>query len=222
VPFAEDYQAPVAMDEPEIRRVTQAFVDAARRVQSAGGKIIEIHAAHGYLLHSFLSALSNHRTDQYGGSFDNRTRFLREVVSAVRDAWPERFPLWVRISSTDWTEGGWTADDSVALAAQLKPLGVDVIDCSSGGNVAQAKIGIGPGYQVPFAERIRREAGIMTAAVGLITAAEQAEHILRTGQADLVVIARALLRDPYWPLHASRTLGYPMKPPAQYERAFPR
>jgi 2,4-dienoyl-CoA reductase-like NADH-dependent reductase (Old Yellow Enzyme family) len=189
-------------------------------VLAAGGKIVEIHSAHGYLLHEFLSPLSNHRDDEYGGSFENRTRFVREVVDAVRTVWPERLPLWVRISATDWSDGGWTIEDSVALAAQLGDRGVDLIDCSSGGNVAQAKIPLGPGYQVPFAERIRRETGIMTGAVGLITEPAQAEEIVREGRADLVFLARQLLRDPYWPLHAAQALGDPPPVPEQYLRAF--
>jgi 2,4-dienoyl-CoA reductase-like NADH-dependent reductase (Old Yellow Enzyme family) len=197
-----------------------AFAAGARRVLEAGGKIVEIHAAHGYLLHAFLSPLSNHRDDEYGGSFDNRTRIVREVVDAIRAVWPERYPLWMRISATDWTEGGWTIEDSVALAAQIKDHGVDLIDCSSGGNVPVAKIPLGPGYQVPFAERIRRETGVMTGAVGLITEPEQAEAILRHGRADVVLLARQMLRDPYWPLHAAKALGDPVTPPIQYLRAF--
>jgi 2,4-dienoyl-CoA reductase-like NADH-dependent reductase (Old Yellow Enzyme family) len=181
--------------------------------------LIELHAAHGYLLHSFLSPISNHRTDQYGGSFTNRTRIVCEVVTAVRQVWPERYPLWVRISATDWTEGGWTVHDSVALAKMLKPLGVDLFDCSSGGNVSGVKIPVGPGYQTAFAEQIRREAGVLTAAVGAITDPAQADHIVRSGQADVVVLARQFLRDPYWPLIAARALGQEIKWPLQYERA---
>ncbi len=169
--------------------------------------MIEIHAAHGYLLHEFLSPLSNRRTDQYGGSFDNRARALREVTSAVRNAWPERYPLAVRISATDWVEGGWDVEQSIALARELKQLGVDLIDCSSGGAVPRAKIPLGPGYQVPFAERIRRDADIATAAVGMITEPRQANGIIESGQADMVFLARELLRDPYWPLHAASQLG---------------
>ena len=207
IPFRDEWQTPRAMSLDDITDVRSAFADAARRLLAAGGKVAEIHAAHGYLLHEFLSPLSNHRDDRYGGSFDNRTRFVREVVDAVRAVWPERLPLFVRISATDWTDGGWTIEDSVALAAQLKDRGVDLIDCSSGGNVAQAAIPVGPGYQVPFAERIRRETGIMTGAVGMITEAQQAEAILVQGQADVVIMARQLLRDPYWPLHAAGALG---------------
>jgi 2,4-dienoyl-CoA reductase-like NADH-dependent reductase (Old Yellow Enzyme family) len=220
LPFRDGWQTPRAMSEAEIAAVVDAFADAARRLLAAGGKVAEIHAAHGYLLHEFLSPLTNHRQDRYGGSFDNRTRIVREVVGAVRAAWPERLPLLVRISATDWVDGGWTIEDSVALVAQLKDRGVDMIDCSSGGNVARASIPVGPGYQVPFAERIRKETGIMTGAVGLITEAVQAETILAQGQADAIVMARELLRDPYFPLHAARTLGAPVNPPVQYLRAF--
>jgi 2,4-dienoyl-CoA reductase-like NADH-dependent reductase (Old Yellow Enzyme family) len=220
IPFREGWQVPRAMPVTEIEHVVRAFAAAARRVLEAGGQIAEIHAAHGYLLHEFLSPLSNRRDDEYGGSFDNRTRIVREVVDAVRSVWPERLPLWVRISATDWAEGGWTIDDSVALAAQLADRGVDLIDCSSGGNVPSAKIPLGPGYQVPFAERIRRDTGIMTGAVGLITEPHQAEAIVRDGQADVVVMARELLRDPYWPLHAAKALGAPVPVPVQYLRAF--
>ena len=181
---------------------------------------MEIHAAHGYLQHSFLSPLSNQRTDNYGGSLENRSRFLCETVTAVRAAWPERYPLFVRISSTDWTEGGWTGDDSVALARKLKSLGVDLIDCSSGGNVPSAAIPVGAGYQTPFAARLRAEAQIATGAVGMITAPEQADQIVRTGEADLVLMAREFLRHPYWPLNAARLLHQKPDAPAQYGRAF--
>ena len=220
IPFREGWQVPRAMSVADIGQVVNAFAAAARRLLDAGGKIAEIHAAHGYLLHEFLSPLSNRRDDQYGGSFENRTRIVREVVDAIRTVWPERLPLWVRLSATDWTDDGWTIEDSVRLAAQLKDRGVDLIDCSSGGNVAHATIPVGPGYQVPFAERIRRETGIMTGAVGLITEAPQAEQIVKSGQADVVLLARQLLRDPYWPLHAAKALGDPAPVPIQYLRAF--
>jgi 2,4-dienoyl-CoA reductase-like NADH-dependent reductase (Old Yellow Enzyme family) len=220
IPFREGWQVPRAMSTGDITRVVAAFAAAARRVLEAGGKIAELHAAHGYLLHEFLSPLSNRRDDEYGGSFENRTRIVRDVVDAVRGVWPERYPLWVRISATDWTEGGWTIDDSVALAAQLKAHGVDLVDCSSGGNVAQATIPIGPGYQVPFAEQIRRESGIPTGAVGLITEPAQADAIVRSGQADVVLLARQMLRDPYWPIHAAKALGDPPAVPTQYLRAY--
>jgi 2,4-dienoyl-CoA reductase-like NADH-dependent reductase (Old Yellow Enzyme family) len=220
IPFREGWQVPRALSVTEIKKVVHAFAAGARRLLEAGGKIAEIHAAHGYLLHEFLSPLSNHRDDQYGGSFENRTRIVRDVVDAIRTVWPERFPLWVRISATDWVDGGWTIEDSVALAARLKDRGVDLIDCSSGGNVPQAKIPLGPGYQVPFAERIGRETGIMTGAVGLITEPRQAEEIVHGGRADVVLLARQFLRDPYWPLHAATALGEPAAPPIQYRRAF--
>ena len=221
VPFSEDYPHPDALDEAGIARVVEGFRAAARRSLDAGFRVVEIHAAHGYLIHQFLSPASNRRTDRWGGSFDHRIRLLLEVVAAVRAVWPERLPLFVRISATDWREGAWDVDQSVALARVLRREGVDLIDCSSGGNVAGAAIPIGPGYQAPFAERIRREAGIATGAVGLITEPVQAEHIVRTGQADVVILARELLRDPYWPLRAARELGRPISWPAQYLRAAP-
>jgi 2,4-dienoyl-CoA reductase-like NADH-dependent reductase (Old Yellow Enzyme family) len=219
VPFRPEERAPHALDAAGIRALIDAFVAAARRALAAGFEIVEIHAAHGYLLHEFLSPLSNHRTDGYGGGFENRTRLLREVVAAVRGVWPAELPLFVRISSTDWAEGGWDIDQSVELVRQLAPLGVDLVDCSSGGLVPGAKIPTGPGYQVPFAERIRRETGLATGAVGLITRPEQAEEIVASGQADLVLLARELLRDPYWPIHAARVLGAPAPWPVQYLRA---
>jgi 2,4-dienoyl-CoA reductase-like NADH-dependent reductase (Old Yellow Enzyme family) len=191
----------------------------ARRALEAGFELVEIHGAHGYLIHQFLSPLVNTRTDHYGGSFENRTRILCEIIEAVRKVWPERLPLWLRISASDWTEGGWTIEDSIALARQVKPLGVDLIDSSSGGIVPKANIPLGPGYQTPFAERIRREAGILTGAVGMITAPEQAQHIIATGQADIVLLARELLRDPYWPLRAAHVLKQQTAWPKQYERA---
>lgn len=220
VAFDDGYQVPEALDAQGIARVVDAFAQAARRAVQAGGRIIELHAAHGYLLHEFLSPLSNRRDDRYGGIFENRTRIVRETVEAVRRVLPERDALFVRISGTDWADGGWTADDSVALARQLMPLGADVCDCSSGGLVPYARIPVGAGYQVQFAERIKREAGMATAAVGLITAAEQAEQIVRSGQADLIVMARELLRDPYWPLHAALRLQQEPAVPPQYLRAF--
>jgi 2,4-dienoyl-CoA reductase-like NADH-dependent reductase (Old Yellow Enzyme family) len=220
IAFRDGWQTPRAMERRDIDLVVRAFAQAASRVRVAGGKVVEIHAAHGYLIHEFLSPISNHRDDEYGGSFDNRARLLFEVVDAIRAVWPDDLPLFVRISATDWSDGGWTLDDSVALAARLKTRGVDLIDCSSGGNVAQAKIPLGPGYQVPFAERVRRDAGISTGAVGLITEPAQAEAILQSGQADLIVMARQLLRDPYWPLHAAKALGAGVLAPPQYLRAF--
>lgn len=221
IPFAEGYQVPQPLTPAQIASIVAAFADAARRAQAAGAKLLEIHSAHGYLLHSFLSPLTNHRDseDEYGGAFDQRTRMLREVVEAVRKVWPERYPLSVRISCTDWVEGGWTIEDSVALAAVVKGLGVDIVDCSSGGAVPGPRIPLGPGYQVPFAQRIRHEAGIPTIAVGMITEPIQADHIIRTGQADAVMLARQFLREPYWPLHAARALAHDVKWPVQYERA---
>jgi 2,4-dienoyl-CoA reductase-like NADH-dependent reductase (Old Yellow Enzyme family) len=220
VAFDEGYQAPQELDEEGIRRVVEAFARAAQRCLDAGGKVAEIHAAHGYLLHEFFSPLSNRRADRYGGSFENRTRALCEVVEAVRKVWPERYPLFVRISATDWTEGGWTGEDSVSLARRLRTLGVDLIDCSSGGNVPQAKIPLGPGYQVPFAAQVKAEAEILTAAVGMITAPEQADQIVRNGHADMVFLAREFLREPYWPLHAASRLRQKVSAPVQYTRAY--
>jgi 2,4-dienoyl-CoA reductase-like NADH-dependent reductase (Old Yellow Enzyme family) len=222
VAFTDGWIVPHALTVEEIAGVREQFARAAVRALLAGFRVLEIHAAHGYLLHEFLSPLVNRRTDEYGGTFENRTRMLRRVVSRVREVIPEAMPLFVRISASDWMPGGWTVDDSVQLARELKPLGVDLIDASSGGISPHAKIEIGPGYQVPFARRIRREAEIATAAVGLITDAHQAEEIIRTGDADLVVMARELLRHPYWPLHAARNLGRDVAWPKQYERAKPR
>ncbi len=221
VPFAEGYPLPQALSIDGITTLIASFAQAARRACEAGVRVIEIHAAHGYLIHEFLSPLSNRRDDRYGGSFENRTRLLREVVDAVRGVWPERAPLFVRISATDWIDGGWDVDQSVELARVLKPAGVDLIDCSSGGNAAQAKIPVGPGYQTAFAQRLRREAGVLTGAVGLIVSAAQAEQIVGTGQADAVLLARELLRDPYWPLHAARALEQAASWPIQYLRAAP-
>jgi 2,4-dienoyl-CoA reductase-like NADH-dependent reductase (Old Yellow Enzyme family) len=221
LPFSTDYPMPKALSIDGIQNAVSAFAAAARRACEAGFRVIEIHAAHGYLIQEFLSPLSNQRTDAYGGSFENRTRILREIVAAVRGSWPEGAPLFVRISATDWIEGGWDIEQSVELARQLKELGVDLIDCSSGGNVPHATVPVGPGYQTRFAERIRREANILTGAVGMITSPVQAEHILVTGQADAVMIARELLRDPYWPLRAARELGQQTSWPVQYLRAAP-
>ncbi|RAK62738.1 NADH:flavin oxidoreductase/NADH oxidase [Hymenobacter edaphi] len=220
--FVPAETAPQALDQAGIDKVIADFRAATARALAAGYRVIEIHAAHGYLLHEFLSPLSNQRTDAYGGSFDNRTRLLRQVVEAVRAELPAELPLLVRLSATDWVAGGWSADDSVALARVLQGLGVDLIDCSTGGNVAQAPIPVGPGYQVEFAARIRRETGLPTGAVGLITDARQAEHIVATGQADVVLLARELLRDPYFPLHAAHELGTELPWPKQYERGRPR
>ncbi len=200
------------------------FRDAARRALEAGFELVELHAAHGYLLHQFLSPLSNQREDGYGGSFDHRIRLTREVVAAVREVWPHQLPLWLRLSATDWApeQGprGWDIEQSVQLARELKPLGVDLIDVSSGGTLPHAKIPLGPGYQVPFAARIRREAGIATGAVGLITEPEQAAAIVANDEADVVLIARESLRDPYFPRRAAGVLGAKIEAPAQYQRAW--
>jgi 2,4-dienoyl-CoA reductase-like NADH-dependent reductase (Old Yellow Enzyme family) len=220
IPFRPEDPAPIELSQPEIHAVAGAFRAAALRALQSGFQVLEIHAAHGYLIHEFLSPLSNHRTDEYGGPLENRMRFALEVAETVRAVWPDNLPLFLRISATDWVEGGWTADDSVELARRMKPLGVDLIDCSSGGSSAQAKIPLAPGYQVPFAERIRREAGILTGAVGMITTPQQADEIIRLGQADLVLLAREFLRDPYFPLHAGQAVGIEVKPPVQYGRAF--
>jgi 2,4-dienoyl-CoA reductase-like NADH-dependent reductase (Old Yellow Enzyme family) len=220
-PFAEGYPTPRALAAAEVPAIAAAFRLAAARALVAGFELVEIHAAHGYLIHEFLSPLTNRRTDAYGGSFDNRVRLCLEVVNAVRAVWPERLPLFVRISATDWTEGGWDIGQSVELARRLLDRGVDLIDCSSGGNVPHTTIPIGPGYQVPFAAQIKREAGIATCAVGLITTPAQADGIIRRGEADCVMLARELLRDPYWALRAARELGHPAKWPAQYLRAAP-
>jgi len=219
LPFDAGDAVPTALDAAGLQGIVRAFCAAAKRALAAGFKVAEIHAAHGYLLHQFMSPLSNQRTDAYGGSFENRIRLACEVVGAVRAIWPAELPLLVRISATDWAEGGWDIEQSVALAKQLKALGVDLVDCSSGGLVPTAKIPVGPGYQVPFAARIRAEAGIPTGAVGLITEPPQAEHILVEGQADLVLLARELLRDPRWPLRAAQVLGGDISWPASYARA---
>ncbi|WP_374166837.1 NADPH dehydrogenase NamA [Arcticibacter sp. MXS-1] len=219
LPFSEGDRLPHALTPEDIEKVIISFHAAAFRAVKAGFKVLEIHAAHGYLLHEFLSPLSNFRTDGYGGSFDNRIRLLLEVTEAVRQAWPPELPLFVRISSTDWVEGGWTAGDSVKLAKVLKEKGVDLIDCSSGGNIPNVKIPAGPDYQVEFAEKVRKEAAIMTGAVGIITEPQQAENILGSGRADLILLAREMLRDPYFPLHAAKALGADISWPVQYERA---
>ena len=219
IPFSERSPVPQALDVAGIDSVIASFRDAATRALDAGFKVIELHAAHGYLLHEFLSPLSNHRPDEYGGSFENRIRLIVDVTNAVRTVWPESLPLLARFSGTDWTPDGWDLEQSTELARVLAPLGVDLVDCSSGGIVPAVKIPVGPGYQVAIAERIRREAGVATAAVGLITDAKQADAIVSSGQADMVFLARQLLRDPYWPLHAAKTLGARATWPVQYQRA---
>ena len=222
IPFIDNYPKPHALTRDGIREVVTAFATAARRACDAGFRVIEIHAADGYLIHEFLSPLSNQRDDDYGGSFENRTRILREIVQAVRGSWPKGAPLFVRISATDWIEGGWDLKQSIVLARELKQLGVDLIDCSSGGSVPHAKVPVGAGYQVPFAQRIRDEAGILTAAVGMITSPAQAEHIVNTGQADAILMAREFLREPYWPLRAAHELRQSVSWPVQYLRAAPK
>jgi 2,4-dienoyl-CoA reductase-like NADH-dependent reductase (Old Yellow Enzyme family) len=221
LPFAANYAQPIALDLAGMQSITRAFARATERALEAGFDVVELHAAHGYLLHEFLSPLSNQRADQYGGCFENRIRLAVEVVDAMRAVWPAELPLLVRISATDWAEGGWDIDQSVALAKVLKEHQVDLIDVSSGGMTPLAVMPLGPGYQTPFAERIRREAKMPTGAVGMITGAAQAEHILRTGQADVVLLARELLREPYWPLQAARELGDTTSWPPQYLRAAP-
>jgi len=221
IPFEPGCCVPTELSCEAIGEIVAAFAAAARRALEAGFRVVEIHAAHGYLLHQFLSPISNARTDGYGGSFENRTRAVREVVSAVRSVWPEELPLLLRVSATDWVEGGWDLEQTVELVRQLRPLGVDVVDCSSGGTVPKASIPLGPGYQTPFAAEIRRQTGVHTGAVGLITAPAQADTIVRTGQADVVFLARELLRDPYWPLRAARELRHTVPWPAQYLRAAP-
>jgi 2,4-dienoyl-CoA reductase-like NADH-dependent reductase (Old Yellow Enzyme family) len=219
IPFRDGDPVPHALAAGEIDAIVEQFASAARLALRAGFRVMEIHAAHGYLLHEFLSPLCNTREDEYGGSLGNRMRFPLRVAAAVRAAWPDELPLFVRISASDWAEGGWTLEDSVELAKRLGTLGVDLIDCSSGGAVPYAKIEVGPGYQVPFARAIRARAGIATGAVGLITTAQQAETILDEGSADAVLIARQFLRDPYFTAHAANELGDPSHWPEQYGRA---
>lgn len=220
IAFDAGHAVPDALDSAGIAKVVADFRAAAVRADEAGFTVIEVHAAHGYLLHEFLSPLTNRRDDAYGGSLENRARLLRETIAAVREVWPAPRPLFVRVSATDWASGGWDIDECVELARWLKRDGVDLIDCSSGGAVPHAKVPVAPGYQVPFAARIRREAGIATAAVGLITDARQAEAIVAGGEADLVMIARELLRDPYFPRRAAAALGAHVEPPMQYQRAW--
>ena len=219
VPYADGHPAPRALDEAGLFSVIEAFRDAAVRARTAGFRVVEIHGAHGYLVHQFLSPLVNTRTDRWGGSFGNRTRLALEVTRAVRGVWPAELPVWVRLSATDWADGGWDADQTVALAGLLKDAGADLVDCSSGGAVPWQKITPVAGYQVPFAERVRREAGIATGAVGIITDPEQAEAIVAEGRADVVLLARELLRDPHWPLRAAKSLGAEGPWPNPYLRA---
>lgn len=219
VTFATNYASPHELSLDGIAHVIATFRAAAHRALEAGFQVVEVHAAHGYLLHQFLSPISNQRTDQYGGSFENRIRLTLEVTDAVRDVWPAELPIFVRISATDWAEGGWNLEESVQLAALLRAHGVDLLDCSSGGLAAHQQITVGPGYQVPFARRIRAESGIPTAAVGLITDAAQAEQIVADGSAEVVLLARELLRNPRWPLLAAHALGASVTWPPQYDRA---
>ena len=219
IPFSDGYPSPHELSQGEIAECVSKFAEAALRALEAGFKVIELHMAHGYLMHEFLSPLTNKRSDEYGGSLEGRTRFPLHVAKAVRDAWPSDLPLFVRISATDWVEGGWELVQSVSLAKWLRDIGVDLIDCSSGGLVPHAKVPVGPGYQVPFAATIRREVNMPTGAVGVITEAQQAEDILQKGEADAIILARALLRDPYWPMHAAKALSYDFRWPVQYERA---
>ena len=220
IPFHPTDPIPHELSIAEIEATVESFAAATKRALAAGFDVLEIHGAHGYLLHEFLSPLSNQRTDGYGGSFENRIRIVLETVGAVRREWPVSLPLFLRLSVTDWMEGGWTADDSVELSRRVGELGVDLIDCSSGALVPNAKIPVGPGFQLPFAERIRKEAGILTGAVGLITTAQQAEQILQEGKADLVLLAREMLRDPYFPMRAAQSLGVQVEVPKQYLRAI--
>lgn len=219
LPFSPRSPRPKPYTADELPALVTAFRDAARRAVEAGFEVLEIHMAHGYLLHEFLSPLSNQRTDLYGGSYANRVRLPLAVAEAVREVWPKSFPLFVRISATDWAAGGWDIEQSVTLAQSLKERGVDLIDCSSGGLIPDAKIPAGPGFQTPFATRIRQEAGIPTGAVGLITGPMQAEHIVATGLADCVFLARELLRDPYWPQRAAKALHAQVDWPQPYDRA---
>ena len=221
VPYDAGYAVPDELDAAGIRNVIAKFAASTRRAREAGYQAVEIHAAHGYLLHQFLSPLSNQRTDAYGGSFDNRTRLVREVVAAVRAEWPERLPLLIRLSATDWAEGGWNVEETVELCRTLKGCGIDLVDVSSAGLAPKVKIPAGPGFQTEFAARVRNEVGIPTSAVGLITSPAQADHIIRTGQADMVLLGREILRNPYWPLDAAQALGQAAPWPLQYLRAAP-
>jgi 2,4-dienoyl-CoA reductase-like NADH-dependent reductase (Old Yellow Enzyme family) len=221
IPFREAEPVPHELTPAEIEEIADQFVRSTHLARDAGFHVLELHMAHGYLFHEFLSPLSNTRTDEYGGSLENRMRFPLDVAARVRKAWPDDLPLFVRISASDWAEGGWDLPQSIDFAKRLRDLGVDLIDCSSGGAIPRAKVEIGPGYQVPFARAIRAEAGIATGAVGLITDPRQADEIIASGSADAVLLARELLRDPYWPLHAARALGVDVPWPDQYERAKP-
>jgi len=219
VKFDESYAEPREITPHDLEEILEQFVRAARLAVDAGFQVIELHAAHGYLLHEFLSPLSNFREDEYGGDLENRMRFPLQVAHAVRDTVPPDLPVFVRISATDWAEGGWDLEQSVVFARRLKEIGIDLVDCSSGGLVPHAKVEVGPAYQAPFARRIREEVGIATGAVGMINAPEQANELIENGTADAILIARAMLRDPYWALHAAKVLGQPIDWPPQYQRA---
>jgi 2,4-dienoyl-CoA reductase-like NADH-dependent reductase (Old Yellow Enzyme family) len=219
IPFNEKYPMPIPLTIEKIHKVVESFKEAARRALEAGFKVIEIHAAHGYLIHEFFSPLSNQRTDAYGGSFENRIRLICEIVTAIQEVWPADLPLFIRISSTDWIEGGWNLDESVQLASILKEMGIDLIDCSSGGNISNVRIPIAPGYQVPFSKRIKTDTGMLTGTVGLITDAQQAETILLNEEADIILFARESLRNPYFPLNAASALNEKIDWPIQYDRA---
>jgi 2,4-dienoyl-CoA reductase-like NADH-dependent reductase (Old Yellow Enzyme family) len=219
ISFKDGDLVPAELTTEQIAIIVGQFQQAAKRALEAGFEIIEIHGAHGYLINEFLSPLSNHRTDQYGGSFENRTRFLLEIIESVKKVWPEHLPIFLRISATDWAEGGWNEKDSVQLANILKTKGIDLMDCSSAGNAAKVQIPVGPLYQLPFAEKIKKESGMLTGTVGMITTAEEAEGIISKGQADLVFLAREFLRDPHFPLRAAHELKAEIKWPKQYERA---
>ncbi len=219
IPFAEGHPVPRELASADLDQIVDQFVEAARRAMKAGFKVIELHCAHGYLLHEFLSPLANTRTDEYGAGLEGRMKFPLRVAAAVREVWPQSLPLFVRISATDWADGGWDLNQSIIFAGRLRDLGVDLIDCSSGGLVSYAKVPAKPGYQVPFASAIRKDVGIATGAVGLITEPQQAEDIVAHGEADVVFLARAMLRDPYWPIHAAKVLSVDFAWPVQYERA---
>jgi 2,4-dienoyl-CoA reductase-like NADH-dependent reductase (Old Yellow Enzyme family) len=219
IPFGAGYPSPRELSRSEIEEHVHKFAEAAQRAHKAGFKVVELHMAHGYLMHEFLSPLTNQRNDEFGGTLEGRARFPLQVAKAVREAWPSDLPVFVRISATDWVEGGWDLSQSVTLSRWLRDIDVDLIDCSSGGLVPHAKVPAAPGYQVPFAATIREEAGIATGAVGLITEPQQAEDILARGEADVIILARAMLRDPYWPLHAAMALSVDVPWPVQYLRA---
>jgi 2,4-dienoyl-CoA reductase-like NADH-dependent reductase (Old Yellow Enzyme family) len=219
IPFNEMYPMPISLTIEGISKVVDSFKEAARRALEAGFKVIEIHAAHGYLIHEFFSPLSNQRSDAYGGSFQNRIRVLCEIVRAIQEVWPAQHPIFVRISATDWVDGGWNIDESIELSNILKEMGIDLMDCSSGGNISNVRIPIAPGYQVPFSQKIKAATGILTGTVGLITDAHQAETILLNEEADLILFARESLRNPYFPLNAASALNEKIDWPIQYNRA---